>query len=189
MKATTLCSSNKQWDDFDSEQLKSVIFGLLRQNSFTFLEALEDARFAFTIVDETKYLDSPLFLRTSSTSAIKTTLREVVMSVTKPATASEGGAEAAAPTTLTSLVGDFARSASTEEWIDLFDVLVGSLVVLLYRIHTVHCVIAAAIGEVNASSGGEEKGPSSTDIQQSQLDALKVNQLTSICTSTFTASF
>ena len=111
---------------------------------------------------------------TSSTSAIKTTLREVVVSVTKPAAASEGGAETAAPTTVTSLVGDFARSASTEEWIDLFDVLVGSLVVLLYRIHTVHCVIAAAIGEVNASSGGEEKGPSSTDIQQSQLDALKV---------------
>ena len=95
------------------------------------------------------------------------------MSVTKPAASSEGGAEAA-PTTVTSLVGDFARSASTEEWIDLFDVLVGSLVVLLYRIHTVHCVIAAAIGEVNASNGGEEKGPSSTDIQQSQLDALKV---------------
>ena len=44
VKATTLCSSNKQWDDFDAEQLKSVIFGLLRQNSFTFLEALEDAR-------------------------------------------------------------------------------------------------------------------------------------------------
>ena len=115
-------------------------------------------------------------------------MREVVVSVTKPAAASEGGAETA-PTTVTSLVGDFARSASTEEWIDLFDVLVGSLVVLLYRIHTVHCVIAAAIGEVNASNGGEEKGPSSTDIQQSQLDALKVNQLTSICTSTFTASF
>ena len=49
MKATTLCSSNKQWDDFDSEQLKSVIFGLLRQNSFTFLEALEDARFVFPL--------------------------------------------------------------------------------------------------------------------------------------------
>ena len=95
------------------------------------------------------------------------------MSVTKPAASGEGGAEAA-PTTVTSLVGDFARSASTEEWIDLFDVLVGSLVVLLYRIHTVHCVIAAAIGEVNASNGGEERGPSSTDIQQSQLDALKV---------------
>ena len=62
MKATTLCSSNKQWDDFDSEQLKSVIFGLLRQNSFTFLEALEDARFVFPSMDETKCLDSLLLL-------------------------------------------------------------------------------------------------------------------------------
>ena len=124
-------------------------------------------------MDKTKILNLSLIPRTSSTSAIKTTLREVVVSVTKPAASSEGGAEAA-PTTVTSLVGDFARTASTEEWIDLFDVLVGSLVVLLYRIHTVHCVIAAAIGEVNASSGGEERGPSSTDIQQSQLDALKV---------------
>ena len=62
VKATTLCSSNKQWDDFDSEQLKSVIFGLLRQNSFTFLEALEDARFVFPPMDETKCLDSSLVL-------------------------------------------------------------------------------------------------------------------------------
>ena len=41
------------------------------------------------------------------------------MNVTKPAAAaSEGGgaAEAAAPTTITNLVGDFARSASTEDW-------------------------------------------------------------------------
>ena len=62
VKATTLCSTNKQWDDFDSEQLKSVIFGLLRQNSFTFLEALEDARFVFTPMDETKCLDLSLVL-------------------------------------------------------------------------------------------------------------------------------
>ena len=62
VKATTLCLTNKQWDDFDSEQLKSVIFGLLRQNSFTFLEALEDARFVFTPMDETKCLDLSLVL-------------------------------------------------------------------------------------------------------------------------------
>ena len=49
-KATTLCSSNKEWDEFDAEQLKSVIFGLLRQNSFTFLEALEDARFSTHLI-------------------------------------------------------------------------------------------------------------------------------------------
>ena len=52
VKATTLCSSNKLWDDFDAEQLKSVIFGLLRQNSFTFLEALEDARFVLPMMNE-----------------------------------------------------------------------------------------------------------------------------------------
>ena len=67
------------------------------------------------------------------------------------------------------------RSASTEEWIDLFDVLIGSLVVLLHRIHTVHRVIGAAIDEVNVSNGsGEDKGSSNTEIHQSQLDALKV---------------
>ena len=61
--------------------------------------------------------------------------------------------------------------------IDLFDVLIGSLIVLLYRIHTVHCVIGAAIDEVNAGNGGgggEEKSSSNADIHQSQLDALKV---------------
>jgi hypothetical protein len=56
-KATALrgapgSSSRQQWwKDFDAEQLKSVIFGLLRQNSFTFLEALEDARYGRTPVD------------------------------------------------------------------------------------------------------------------------------------------
>ena len=31
--------------DAETEQITSVIFGLLRQNSFTFLEVLEGARF------------------------------------------------------------------------------------------------------------------------------------------------
>ncbi len=137
VKATTLCASNRQWQDLDTDQLKSVIFGLLRQNSFTFLEALEDA----------------------STSAIKATMREVVVNITKPAAAAAENGETT--TTVTSLVQvritsealkklltnvtsmqDFAKSAMTEEWIDLFDVLVGSLIVLLYRIHTVHKVRA-----------------------------------------------
>ena len=98
-------------------------------------------------------------------------MREVAVNVTKPAI--ETGVEA--PTTITNLVGDFARSASTEDWIDLFDVLIGSLIVLLYRIHTVHCVIDAAIDEINAGNGGEEKSSSNTEIHQSQLDALKVS--------------
>ena len=106
----------------------------------------------------------------SSSAAIKSTLKEVVVSVTKPA--GEGGE---ATTTITNLVGDFARASATEEWIDLFDVLIGSLIVLLYRIHTVHCVIDAAIGEINAGNGGEEKSSSNTEIHQSQLDALKVS--------------
>ena len=33
--------------DAETEQITSVIFGLLRQNSFTFLEVLEGARFVF----------------------------------------------------------------------------------------------------------------------------------------------
>ena len=61
VKATTLCSSDKRWDDFDAEQLKSVVFGLLRQNSFTFLEALEDARFvlSLSLMDEIKLWGYP----------------------------------------------------------------------------------------------------------------------------------
>ena len=94
-----------------------------------------------------------------------------MVSVTKPV--GEGGE---ATTTITNLVGDFARASATEEWIDLFDVLIGSLIVLLYRIHTVHRVINAAIDEVNVNSGGGGggEGPSNTEIPQSQLDALKV---------------
>lgn len=44
VKATTLNGRYDGWNDFDTDQLKSVIFGLLRKNSYTFLEALEDAR-------------------------------------------------------------------------------------------------------------------------------------------------
>ena len=43
IKATAI-EESREWPEFDTDQLKSVILGLLRQNSLTFLEALEDAR-------------------------------------------------------------------------------------------------------------------------------------------------
>ena len=36
-------------------------------------------------------------------------------------------------TTLTNLVLEFAKIASSEEWIDMFDVLIGTLIGLLHR--------------------------------------------------------
>ena len=87
-----VANSNAYPTDFDTDQLKGVIFGLLRQNSYSFLEALEEA----------------------SGQAIKSILREVVHSFTG---AHEG--------TATALVGEYAKRATNEEWIDLFDVILG----------------------------------------------------------------
>ena len=47
--------------------------------------------------------------------------------------------------TLTHLAADFARTSSSEEWTDFLDVLLGSLVSLLRRIHAIHTVILMAI--------------------------------------------
>ena len=49
------------------------------------------------------------------------------------------------------LVADFAVTASSKDWTDFFDLLVGSLVSLLRRIAAVHAVILRAIEDVTAS--------------------------------------
>jgi hypothetical protein len=131
-----------------------------------------------TIVQPSMCLLMHLCYPYSSTTAIKTTMRDVVVNVTRPGNDASG---AESSTTITNVVQDFSRSASTEDWIDLFDVLIGSLIVLLHRIHTVHKVINEAIEEVNKGGGGgggaaaaDEKGAGNIEIPPEQLDRLLV---------------
>ena len=51
--------------------------------------------------------------------------------------------------TLTNLVADLARKAKSQEWVDFFDFLLGSLISLLRRIHSIHNVIMEAIDTAN----------------------------------------
>lgn len=44
-KATSLNGQYDQFIDFDVDHLRSLIYGLLRENSYSFLESLEDARY------------------------------------------------------------------------------------------------------------------------------------------------
>jgi phage gp46-like protein len=73
--------------------------------------------------------------------------------------------------TLTQLVADLANTAASQAWVDFFDVLLGSLMSLLRRIHSIHTVIMEAIETANKSNN------SSSDaiiIPDKQLAAIKV---------------
>ena len=125
--------------ELEIEQLTSVIHGLLRQNSYTFLEVLEEA----------------------SISAIKTAFRDVAKQILAPDDPD---------VTLTNLVADLAKKANGQRWVEFFDILlgkiqffreirmkivdltnffVGSLILLLRRIHAIHSVIMDAIDTAN----------------------------------------
>ena len=102
-----------------------------------------------------------------SGAAIKGTMRDVVLSaIAAPTT-----------TTLTNLVAEYAKTAASEEWMELFDVLIGSLIVLLQRVHVVHVVIEEAIKSVNVHEA-KESGPGSSPviIAEVQLQRLLVKQ-------------
>jgi len=134
----------------DTDQLTSVILGLVRQNSFAFLEVLDAA----------------------SVAAVKNVIREVGAetlggvssnSVTSGEHANHTNGPSSnnpfddipqpqpAAATLTAMAADFAVTASSKDWTDFFDLLVGSLVSLLRRIAAVHAVILRAIEDVTAS--------------------------------------
>ncbi len=81
-----------------------------------------------------------------------------------------------ASTNLTSLVGEFACSASSELWIDLFDVLTGSLLVLLHRVCLIHGVIGEAIESANKLDLEQqaEQQPPQLLVPEAQLNTLLV---------------
>ena len=54
--------------------------------------------------------------------------------------------------TTANIVAEFARVASSEEWIDLFDNLAGSLLILLNRVYKIHEVVKEAIESTNEMS-------------------------------------
>ena len=142
LQATTLPEiPTNTLGDLEIEQLRSVIYGLLRQNSFTFLEVLEEG----------------------SIAAIKSTFRDVAKQVLAP---EEQDA------TLTNIVADLAKKAKSKEWLSFFDLLLGSLISLLRRIHSIHNVIMEAIETANEASN------TATDpisIPEQQLAAIKVS--------------
>ena len=145
----------------DSDQLTSVILGLLRQNSFTFLEVLDAA----------------------SITAVKHIIRDVGLQVLvrDEAAGSGGDGETSGDqvSTLTNLAAEFARTASSQDWTDFLDILLGSLVSLLRRIHAIHAVILAAIENtsnvtVNAVSTVEN---STVLLPEQQLKNLQVRHI------------
>ena len=73
--------------------------------------------------------------------------------------------------TLTNIVADLAKKAKSKEWLSFFDLLLGSLISLLRRIHSIHNVIMEAIETANEASN------TATDpivIPEQQLAAIKV---------------
>lgn len=65
-------------------------------------------------------------------------------------------------------MADFARKAKSQEWLDFFDVLLGSLISLLRRIHSIHQVIMEAIETTNESNKSD-----SIVIPEKQLEEIK----------------
>ena len=116
-KATTITERPmSEMDQADADQLNSVILGLLRQNSYTFLEVLDAA----------------------SITAVKNVFKEVAVDLLMLDAQDE-------VSTLTNLAAEFAKSSSSCKWIEFFDVLLGSLISLLRRIFAIHSVIMKAI--------------------------------------------
>ena len=75
------------------------------------------------------------FLEEQAVIAVKGAIRGVVLGVLDPQ----------AETTLTQLVADFALIATAEGWGDLLDMLVGSLLVVVRRVHGLHLVVQGSL--------------------------------------------
>uniref|UniRef100_A0A0K2TC74 Vacuolar protein sorting 54 homolog (S. cerevisiae) [Strongylocentrotus purpuratus] n=1 Tax=Lepeophtheirus salmonis TaxID=72036 RepID=A0A0K2TC74_LEPSM len=117
-RATCLDDLNEDNEDLNEGKLFSVIYGLLRLNSYTFLEELEE----------------------SCANAVKNIIAKCVSVL--PHSKDQAS-------TTSYRVGEFARIATPEGWTDLFDMLLGSLIVLLRRVKLVQRIILTAIIKVN----------------------------------------
>ena len=117
-------------------------------------------------------------LEDASGGAIKSTMRDVIINVRPPPKDKD--------ITMTNLVLEFARQATSEEWLDLFDTLIGTLIGLLHRISVVSKVIREAIVEAgkeaaNGKSEGENaansngQGGGVISIPEQQLETLLVS--------------
>jgi len=81
------------------------------------------------------------FLEQQEVKAVKETIKGVILSTLS----------LNEDTTLTALVANFAVIASTEKWVDLLDMLCGSLIVVLRRIHLIHEIVKYEIDELSKS--------------------------------------
>ncbi len=89
--------------------------------------------------------------------------------------------------TLTNLAAEFAKRANSQEWVDFFDVLLGSLISLLRRIFAIHNVIMEAIetanNMANSSSASIDNNPGDVImIPEQQLASIKVNRMSKFLT-------
>ena len=139
----------------NTEQLTSVIYGLLRQNSYTFLEVLQEASF----------------------TAVKNLLKEIVSE--RLTTSNKSGID-----TVTGLAKEYAEKASSEDWTHFLDIMLGSLMLLLRRIYAIHTVIVKAIASANGNMDisnscvlAEQNDTPTNDIVDEELDYLTSNTI------------
>lgn len=107
------CEVGEEDSHYDECVLAAIVSGLCRQNSYKFLEYFEQ----------------------QSISAMKTVIKEVVLSVL----------DLSQDTTLTNLVADFAGRATSDGWTQLVDLMIGSCLKLVTgRVRSIHQLICSS---------------------------------------------
>jgi len=99
--------------------LSSLVSGLIRQESYSFLEYFEDA----------------------AINTIKRTIKDVVLEKL----------DLNEEKTLTNLVAEFALVATSDEWTELLDLLVGSLIIVLRKMNVIHRSIKSCLNTRHSS--------------------------------------
>ena len=154
--------ATKPWQELEkecSDQLTSVIYGLLRQNSYTFLEVLQEASFI----------------------AVKNLIKEIVSD--RLPTSNKSGID-----TVTGLAKDYAEKASGEDWTELLDIMLGSLMLLLRRIYAIQTVIVSAITSANGNKPTFDNFTQANDEEETPFD-LPEDNLENDNVNTIEASF
>ena len=107
-----------------------------------------------------------------SIAAIKTTFRDIAKQILSPEDQE---------VTLTNLVADLAKKAKSQEWVDFFDFLLGSLISLLRRIHSIHQVIMKAIETTNEDSNSTTDPIIIPDQQLADIKLTSQEVLINVC--------